>query len=715
MSKKTVAFSFFQPFSRSLPEPLEEPSQVNLSPTLVEDEPRLTPLEVSAPEPGSPATDKTPSPQYFKTAAAYVATGTKSTLSGIGQAADRHKVPLIWLSFFALVGGAGIGASLWLSQVPPAADCQKISDWSADAERLFCAEQAAQSGNPDKIIESIQLVKDWQSGRPLYPQAQLLLKNWSNALLQMARGRIDQRDLKGAVALANQIPASSPVYQDAQAAIGRWKEEWNRGQRLYDNIQAALQVQNWDKASDSLAKIALLTDPVWQDRVSDLRIQVATERKAWLALQNARIFAKNNPPEKLGQAMAMTDAIGRKTMVWGKAEADVRQWRNRIFDLAATKLAKRDVVGAGALINSLPASVQVTAVGQDIIRLVRASEAELAQNNRIPNLDRVFPLLLALQSVQQIDHASPFYPSAQKLIARLEQQMQDLLQLQTAGTLANLGQLATLRAAIDQAKLVQPDRPRRVHAQTLIAEWQRNLQRLEDRPILQQSQFWAKAGSLPQLRAAVNLAGQISKKRGSYAEAQTQVAQWTAQIQTIEDRPILTQARALASDGKLEQAIATAGKIRAGRALYNEAQAAAGEWIWQLQAIVDRGTLNQATALAEQGSLTRAIDLASTIGYGRSLYNEAQSAIARWADQRAVILRARETAPIAPSGGSSSGGSGYSGSSGRGNYDPAETTPPPYDPPAAAEPVSPAPRSVEPEPAPPPLEPAPPEPTPPSP
>jgi hypothetical protein len=641
MVKKNAIFPFLQISSKSSSKEPGAASHVNLAPTLLD--PTL--LE-DAPDSVERAAPLLPSPQlrpnYLKMVTGPVTSGAKYLLQGMAQAVDYHKVSLLWLGFIALVGGAGIGASLWLSQVPPPADCQKISAWSADAERLYCAEQAAQSGTPEKIVQSMQLVKDWSATRPLYPQAQSLLQNWSNALLLIARERINQRDLRGAVALANQIPPSSPMYKDAQTAIGRWKEEWNRGQRLYDKIQAALEQQNWNKASDSLAKLAMLTDPVWQERVSELRGQMIIERRAWQALQDARAFAKNNPPEKLGQAMAMADTIGHKTLVWQKAEADVLQWRNSIFDLAAAKLAKREVVAASALINSVPASVQVTAIGQDITRLVRASEAELAQDNRIPTLDQAFPLLTALHSVQQIEGASPFYKPAQKLITRLEAQVQDLLQLQTAGMLANFGQLATLQAAIAQAKLVQPGRPRRLHAQTLVAEWQQNLQRLEDRPTLRQAQQWSKAGSLPQLRSAVALANQIPKNRSLYPEAQTQVGQWTAQIQTIEDRPILLQAQALANQGRLEQAIAAAGRIRPGRALYGEAQNDAGGWIAQLQAIADRGTLDQAIALAEQGALSRAIDLASSISYGRSLYREAQGAIARWADQRAVILRARE-------------------------------------------------------------------------
>jgi uncharacterized protein (UPF0548 family) len=60
-----------------------------------------------------------------------------------------------------------------------------------------------------------------------------------------------------------------------------------------------------------------------------------------------------------------------------------------------------------------------------------------------------------------------------------------------------------------------------------------------------------------------------------------------------------------------------------------------------MQIAEDQSLLDEARALADQGRLTRAISLASEIGYGRALYADAQSAIARWADQRDTIVRAR--------------------------------------------------------------------------
>jgi hypothetical protein len=115
--------------------------------------------------------------------------------------------------------------------------------------------------------------------------------------------------------------------------------------------------------------------------------------------------------------------------------------------------------------------------------------------------------------------------------------------------------------------------------------------------------------------------------------------------QIIEDRPIINNAKAIASNGQLGQAINVAATIRPGRALYPEAQGLIGEWVYQIQLAEDRSIMAQAYGLASQGYLTRAIEVASSIAPGRPLYGESRGAIGQWAAERAEIWRQRDAAP----------------------------------------------------------------------
>lgn len=572
-----------------------------------------------------------------------LSSATKATAQRMSPFVKAWKWQLIWLGILGVFGGTAGLAFLWLSQVPPAVDCQRVNAWSLESEQLFCAQEAARSGKPEAILSAINLVKNWTTEHPLYAQSQLLLQDWSNALLILARDRVAQRDVKGAVELANQVPKNSPVYKEAQTLIDRWQAEHRRAQRIYDKLQEALKKQNWNLSSDLMAQLSLVDDPGWQDRLGEIREQINTEQAGWKNLIEARKFAKANPPERLGQAIALTDPINRKTYIWTlQAQQEVIRWRNTIFSLAIARLDKNDIAGASSLINSVPASVQLTTANRDFIRLIRGKEAIASDDYKSPTLDRVVPLMMATHLVRQINESSPFFSRAKALIPRLEQQLQDLTQLGIASNLANLQQLPTLQMAIAQARSISPKRPGRLHAQTLLAQWQKELQWMEDRPLLTRARQVAKSGKLDSLRSAVAMANLIRPRRALRVEAQTDAANWIYQIQVLEDRPIIAEARSIANAGQLGQAIEVASRIRPGRALYGEAQGLIGEWVYQIQLAEDRSTIAQATNLAAGGYLTRAIEVASTISRGRPLYGEARGLISQWAAERAEIWRQRD-------------------------------------------------------------------------
>ncbi|MCY6491499.1 hypothetical protein [Leptolyngbya sp. GGD] len=612
------------------------------SPVLLEDD-----LDAEAlPE---PETEKSSRPVQHRVAklghraASTASSATQVTARRLGKFAKAWRWQLIWLGIFGVFGGTGAIALHWLSSAPPAVDCQQVTAQSLEAEQLFCAQQAAQTGNADQILASINLVKGWTTEHPLYGQSRPLLQDWSNAVLILARDRVAQRDIKGAVNLASQIPQSSPVYKDAQAAIDRWQAEYRRGEAIYAKILEALKKRAWESASQQMAQLALVNDPGWQERLGEVRERSNQEKKAWKFLQDARNFAKANPPAQLGQAIAMTDGIDRNTFIWTlQANQEVLRWRNTIIGLAIAQFDQQNIPAAVALVNSIPTSVQLTTANQDLIRLVRAREIETVDNYRAPGLERIVPLIMATQMVKQIDAQSPFASRAKTLIPRLEQKVQDLTQLNLASSVANLQQIPMLHFAIAQASTISPKRPGRLHAQTLVAQWQKELESMQDRPLLDRAKQVAKSGNLGNLKSAVAMATLVKPKRSLRIEAQTDIANWSNQIQIIEDRPILNNARSIASAGQLGRAIEVAGSIRPGRALYAEAQGLIGEWVYQIQIAEDRSILAQASRLASQGYLTRAIDVASGIGSGRPLFGEARGAIAQWAAERAAIWRQRE-------------------------------------------------------------------------
>lgn len=110
-----------------------------------------------------------------------------------------------------------------------------------------------------------------------------------------------------------------------------------------------------------------------------------------------------------------------------------------------------------------------------------------------------------------------------------------------------------------------------------IAQWEQQQDR-EDAARLQQAQQLAQAGNVEDLRMAVAAAQQVLYGTARYEQAQTAIAQWRQQIETIEDRPYLDRAQQLASEGNLQAAINEASNVGWGRALYGDARDRMADW-----------------------------------------------------------------------------------------------------------------------------------------
>ena len=111
------------------------------------------------------------------------------------------------------------------------------------------------------------------------------------------------------------------------------------------------------------------------------------------------------------------------------------------------------------------------------------------------------------------------------------------------------------------------------------------------------------------------------------------------QDQDIDARARLSKAKSLATTGTpqaLQSAIDEAQQIIFGSPGYDEAQASIDRWRGQLELSEDQPVLNYAISLAKKGdeaSLQSAIAAASQIGWGRSLYDQANSHVEEWRDR----------------------------------------------------------------------------------
>ncbi|HIK39148.1 hypothetical protein [Thermoleptolyngbya sp. M55_K2018_002] len=555
---------------------------------------------------------------------------------------------LLWVLTFCGLAGLGIKSLEWLTRLPEPPNCAKITFAAADAERLFCAREAAKSGHLADLTAAVNLVAAWPADHPLYREGQSLLAEWSAQILDAAEARLESSGVQEALSVVRHIPSNSPLYAEAQAAIAQWQAQWQQGEAIWNQAQEALRNQDWNLAAEQVTVLGQVESEYWRThRMEALTRQILQEQTAHKLLTQAQQAAGDQTLANLQAAIALVQQIDPQTLAWETAQADLQAWSGALLDLALRQWQAGDRSGALALAQQVPPDLvnHLTGEGQNLLRLAHAQRliAEPAAQ-WLPSLRQVWSVREAIAALSEIPASSAFYAIAQTELNTQHAVLDDLRQLQTAGLVASLGQRTTLDWASRLAQQIAPDRPRRLQAQTLAAHWQQETQRIQDMPQFLQAQALAQPGHIADLQAAIAAARQIPRDRALWTEAEQAIATWSRQIQTLEDRPILEEATRIAQSGDLSRAIRTAEKIGRNRTLHAEAQAAIQTWNAKLEEVriaEDRKHLDEARALAARVRLSQAIDTAAQIARDRPLYAEAQAAIAQWRAQRDEILASR--------------------------------------------------------------------------
>jgi hypothetical protein len=519
-----------------------------------------------------------------------------------------------WL-LIALMGciatsGTAIGAFVWLINLPPTADCNNPASISTDRAQLYCAQLAAEAGNLDDILASLELVGRWDQSHPLHYEVQPLVEQWSQVVLQEARQQLSNSDLNRATELIDYIPVYSPAYETAQTSLQEWNSEWDQGNAIWQTAQAALKNQDWATASQQLPALAELRSQHWRvNQVQALAEQIRLEQRSRKQLQAAVQLASQGGVAQLGGALRTLSQIDDATYAYEAAQPYMDRWSDWLLNLGldkwyASELEEAISLGRNAAVNPSRAKAA--------LELVWLSEArQMAQESLGPwrtSPDQLIKLYRAMVLANQIPADSAYYPQAQSSVVTWRSHLADLGTLQLAQLPGRVQKLETLKLAIGQAAQVPLGNPRRQQAQTMIAHWRLEAERLEDRPLLTQAHQLAATDTIEGLQQAIATASQIPMNRALRNEAQSWIYVWKNQIEELEDRPTLMAARKLAAEGRYSQAIAEASNIRAGRAIFDEAQAAIAGWRREIRALEQarQRSLNRSAARNEAEARTPA-------------------------------------------------------------------------------------------------------------
>jgi hypothetical protein len=553
------------------------------------------------------------------------------------KARKRLRLPTslqFWgLTTLVLTGGAAVVSVALLVRSPALPNCPSIFWPMASASmRLYCAQVAANKQTVKDLLEAIALVHSLPADHPLRPDIDRSIQQWSSDILNLAENSFNAGKIDEAIATARQIPTDTAAYKLVDERIDRWQSIWQKAEAIYEKAETAMRERKWHQAFTEAVRLLYVGNTYWETtKYQELNERIRVARDEGGKLAKAEELADIGGLENLLKAIKLAESISPNSYIYKEAQTAIAKFGRKMLNLAQATLEQRNPTEAIAIARKIPDSANLEEEAQDFIDLADAQAQ--AWQGTIPDLEA------AIAQAQKLDRKRPMYARAQQLITRWQQEIEGVAHLDRARQLAQGGDLNALGAAIAEASQVNRSNPRWDEAQKEIARWTSQIETSEDRPYLDRADEYALAGDANSLQSAINEASQVGPGRALYKEAQDKIRQWTREIQRQQDQPYLDQARSLASSGDLPSAIATAEQISSGRALYDEAQDEIRGWRSQIQAEQNWQEAQSLANAATPDALVAAIQKADQIPASSALRIDAETAINQWSQSILVLAQ----------------------------------------------------------------------------
>ncbi len=383
--------------------------------------------------------------------------------------------------------------------------------------KLDKAYQLSKSGTVADILAAIKQAEQISPSSYAYKEAQDLIAECGNKLLKLAQNRLERRNWKGVLEIANNLPASVklPEVKSDLIDLGNAMSRAQSGTipDLEDAIATAQKLGTerplYDQGQQLINR--------WQREIEDVG-----------RLERARTFANSGLTDDLKTAIAEAQQIPSGNPRYQEARSQVGRWTRQVETI------------------------------EDQPYLDRATQ--------IASFGGVASLQEAIQEASRIAPGRILYRQAQNKIGEWTssiQRIQDQPYLDQARNFANAGNLS---AAITAAQQIQSGRALYTEAQSDIRSWQTEIQGQQR---LQEAYQTATPGTPDAIATAIRVARQVptaSKVRG---DARVAVNRWSNQLLAMaNDR----------SSYNITEALAIAKLIPSGTEAYEAAQQQIQAW-----------------------------------------------------------------------------------------------------------------------------------------
>ena len=567
--------------------------------------------------------------------------GSASVSSVDRQIEDRwrQKTPLwkrwqLWGILLVLCsGGVGYGATTLLLKLPKTQSCSKVFWPIASASvRLYCAQTAAEDKDVEGLLSAINLVAVLPQNHPLRPEIDRNIDRWATSILKIGEAEFQAGNIKKAIATAKKIPNNVSAKEIVNEKIADWRSVWTKAEETYGKVEDKLRQADWNGAFTWAVRLTDSSNQYWATtkyEESINNINVAQEENA--SLNKAQTQVTSGKIDDLILAIEKADDIKPDSYTYEQARQILAEAKGKLVANIEQLIEEEDWRQLLQVTSRIPPSLKLDERNRDW--LILASAGTSAQ------LDTIFGIEEAIEEAQKLEKDSEYYKLGQKLIRRWTREIDDVAYLAKAREFARSGTIANYNKAINEASMIPNGNPRYDEARQEIARWRGQIQTIEDRPILNRARELSYGNNINAWRRALAEVNTISSSSPLYGEAQGYARTWRANIQRVEDRPILDEAESFANVDNYPAAIETAKEIGSGRALSSEAQSRIA--VWQ-QEIDSQRYYSDARDIALGGtpeSLARAIRTARQASTNSSVGSQVIADVNDWAAQILAIAR----------------------------------------------------------------------------
>ncbi len=316
----------------------------------------------------------------------------------------------------------------------------------------------------------------------------------------------------------------------------------------------------------------LLEEPNYSVNLDQCQSRLWSTQSANQRFYCAQILVDEGTPETLRRGIYLVNAIATDHPLRPESDRLVAQWSQNLLEIAEQEFQQGHLDYAIELAEQVPINTVVRTEAEARVKhwesLWREAEDVYADAQTSIERERWHDALEQARSLLQLEN--DYWQTM-----RYEELVREL---QTARENYNWRERQAEEAE-------ERDRNRVASVDEMLFDWERE-RIAEDLEHLNQAQAIASAGGIENLEAAISEARQVIWGTEHYEAAQSLISDWRSQIEQMEDQPYLDRAAELANQGDpdaLRDAIDEASRIPSYRSLYPEAQRQIDQWQAELE------------------------------------------------------------------------------------------------------------------------------------